>query len=242
MELSADPGMVLVSPVRVDSPLSFTIKRPNKAEGTAGLVLQSGGAIITGQRFVVGASAPPVFMNLVTMKVSGAPSVTTMELNAGAAHPQQLRADITFDKADEDVVMLGDEPGKTVTLHDATLTFTRVFNPNLRIDGLKPKELIADHTVDIVVKLLSGKIQTLGVVGMPTKESPAGLHISGSAEASSVLQDGHELLPTWVEETLDKPYTERSTRLVILGMLGFVLFKVVDRALDLLLKFFTPED
>ena len=65
--------------------------------------------------------------------------------------------------------------------------------------------------------------------------SPA-LHFHGEVEAVSLRQDGHELLPSLVEDILDKPYTERSFLLVFLGFVALLIFKVVERALDVLIK------
>jgi hypothetical protein len=241
MELYADRGMVLESKASASEPLSFELKQSNNAQGSAHVVLQSGEARITGRRFIVGKSAPHAVMNRVEMEVNGRPLGTVVELKEGAEHPEQVRAEIAFGQNNGDIELLGDELDKVLTLSKGQLKFTGAFNPDLRMDGLKPKELIADHNVDIVVELLSGKIKSVGLAGPSTKQKSPGLHISGSGEVSSVLQDGRELLPTHVEEVLDKSYTERSVILVILGFLAFVLFKAVDRALDLLLKFFTPE-
>jgi hypothetical protein len=239
MELSADPGMVLESNVSPDEPPTLVVKQSSNAQGGARVVLQSGEASLRGGRLIVGRSTPVV--NRVQMKVNGRPLGTVVELKAGAEHPEQIRAEMTFGQSNSDVELLGDELSRALTLNKVQLKFSGAFNPDLRIDGLKPKELIADHNVDLVLELLSGKIQSVGLASSSTKRRSPGLRISGSAKASSVLQDGRELLPTWVEEVLDKSYTERGFILVLLGFLAFALFKVIDRALDLLLKFFTPE-
>jgi hypothetical protein len=60
-------------------------------------------------------------------------------------------------------------------------------------------------------------------------------------EAASVQQDGHELLPTLVSEVMDLSYAERGAVLIILGFALFVAFKVVDRALSVLLEYYFPK-
>jgi hypothetical protein len=169
MELRTDRGMVLESKAIASEPLSFELKRSNDAQGGAYLVLQSGGARIMGRRFIVGKATPPIVINRLEMEVNGQPVGTVIEFKAGAEHSEQVRAEITFGQNNGDIELLTDELGNVPTLSKLRLKFTGAINPDLRIDGLKPKELIADHNIEIVVELLSGKIRSVGLAGLSTK-------------------------------------------------------------------------
>ena len=93
---------------------------------------------------------------------------------------------------------------------------------------------------DVYKRQLHGHIISVSVIpGTAEKGAPA-LEVNGEAEVESLLQNGHELLPSRVQELLDQPYGKRTAWFVFLGFVAFVMFKVVDRAFEVLLKLVLP--
>ena len=117
-------------------------------------------------------------------------------------------------------------------------------NPDLRVEDKNATGVIADRSTDLEIHEASGAqgtIEEIAVTGAGEKSDAPRLRVRGRVEASSVQQDGHELLPTLVSEVMDLPYAERGVALIVLGFLLFLVFKIVDRALSVLLEYIFPK-
>jgi hypothetical protein len=114
-------------------------------------------------------------------------------------------------------------------------------NPDLRIEDKSATGVIADRRTDLKIEAIAGTIDGIGVVSGAEKNDTPRLRVRGQTRASSLEQDGHELLPTLVGEVMDLPYTQRGVALIVLGFLLFLAFKVVDRTLGVLLEYFFPK-
>jgi hypothetical protein len=131
-------------------------------------------------------------------------------------------------------------------VNNVSLQLHGCVNPDLRIgDKVGDKSatgVIADRRTNLKIEAIAGTIDAIGIVGGVEKndDSPR-LRVRGLTQASSLEQDGHELLPTLVGEVMDLPYTQRGAALIALGFVLFLTFKVVDRTLGVLLEYFFPK-
>jgi hypothetical protein len=114
-------------------------------------------------------------------------------------------------------------------------------NPDLRIGDKTATGVIADRSTDLTIKAISGTIDEVSITGAAEKNDAPRLRVRGRAQASSLQQDEHELLPTRVGEAMDLPYAERGVALILLGFVLFLAFKVVDRTLGVLLEYLFPK-
>jgi hypothetical protein len=131
-------------------------------------------------------------------------------------------------------------------VNNVSLLLHGCVNPDLRIgDEVGDKSatgVIADRRTNLKIEAIAGTIDAIGIAGGVEKndDSPR-LRVRGLTRASSLEQDGHELLPTLVGEVMDLPYTQRGAALIVLGFVLFLTFKVVDRTLGVLLEYFFPK-
>ncbi len=114
-------------------------------------------------------------------------------------------------------------------------------NPDLRIEDKSATGVIADRSTDLKIEAVSGTIEGIGIVGGAEKNNGPRLRVRGEARVSSMRQDENELLPTLVGEAMDLSYTQRGVALIVLGVVLFVAFKIVDRTLGVLLEYFFPK-
>lgn len=164
-----------------------------------------------------------------------------LEMTSGQLGRGPVRADVRFAQA-ADALQLTD--GSSIELaadSNPQLELIGVLRPDIRIDGKAVTDVVLDHKTNLKLVAKSGRILSIGIASNSNKEPGPSLLVKGSVETRSLQQDGHELLPTLVQEVLDKPYAERKYWLILLGFLTFALFKIVDRAIGIVLKGFLPE-
>jgi hypothetical protein len=101
--------------------------------------------------------------------------------------------------------------------------------------------VIADRATEVKIQAITGTIELIAIPAGVEKTDAPRLRVKGRANASSMQQDEHELLPTRVGEAMDMPYAERGWRLILVGFVLFLAFKVVDRTLGVLMEFFFPK-
>ena len=123
----------------------------------------------------------------------------------------------------------------------ATSLLRGCVNPDLRIEDKMATGVIADRPTALEIRAVSGTIDGIGVVSGVEKTDAPRLHVQGEAEAKSMTQDGRELLPTMVSEAMDRPFSERGLFLIGVGLALFVVFKVVDRTMSVLLEYLFPK-
>jgi hypothetical protein len=122
-----------------------------------------------------------------------------------------------------------------------TLTFRRAVNPDLRLDANTVQGIISDRKIDLQVECKTAMLDTVELVARPEKYGAPALKVSGSAQVSSLRQDGHQIMPTLLQEILDRPYWQRNLWLILLGVVVAVFLKTVDHALGTLLEKFIPK-
>ncbi len=167
-----------------------------------------------------------------------------MVVDVASGPPQKTAFDVTltFRPSARELELLNFNFDDTHPTGKLALNFHGALNPDLRIDGKSATGVVTGHPVNLEIDAKSGKTLSLTLVNAAEKKMSPAMHFHGEVEAASLRQDGHELLPSLVEDILDKPYTERSFLLVFLGFLALLIFKVVERALDVLIKLLLPED
>jgi hypothetical protein len=114
-------------------------------------------------------------------------------------------------------------------------------NPDLRIEGRSATGVIGDRRTDLKIDAIAGTLDGIGIVVGAEKNDGPRLRVHGEVQASSVEQDEHELLPTLAAEVMDLPYAQRGAALIALGFVLFLIFKVVDRTLGVLLEYLFPK-
>jgi hypothetical protein len=126
-------------------------------------------------------------------------------------------------------------------INNSPLLLQGCVNPDLRIERKSATGVIADRATDVKIQAISGTIEEIAIVARAEKNDAPRLRVRGRANALSMQQDEHELLPTRVGEAMDLPYAERGIALIILGFALFLTFKVVDRTLGVLLEYLFPK-
>jgi hypothetical protein len=62
-----------------------------------------------------------------------------------------------------------------------------------------------------------------------------------AGQARSIRQAGREILPSWLEDVSEDWWTKRGSWLVAGGLVLLIFRKLIDRALDVLVKKFLAE-
>jgi hypothetical protein len=241
MEIAAEPGVVFSSLTVQEGEPYLQIK--SMRQGDTHFTMQSKAAQLDGERYAIPELFPSkALVEDVSMRVVGAPPGVGIDLVSGPAQKRPFDANLTFRKSDSELSLIDVDPDNPIPLGMVELQFHGVLNPDLRIEGKGAVGVVSGHNVDLRVHAESGKLLALGIVSSADKKILPAVHVRGELEARSLEQDGRELLPTLIEDILDKPYAERSAWLVCLGFLALLTFKMVDRALDVLLKLLLPEE
>lgn len=234
MEMSAQAGVILSSLSSPGEPRTLNIK--SARQGDTSFHLESRAAQMEFERYTVPELFPSKAPDSFTGQVSSGTSLIVVDVASGPPQKTAFDATVTFRQSQRELELLNLSAENSQPIGRLALEFHGVLNPDLRIDGKSATGVVTGHPIDLEIDAKSGKWFTLTIVnGAEKKMSPA-LHFHGEVEAASVRQGGHELLPSLVEDILDKPYTERSFLLVFLGFLALLIFKVVERALDVLIK------
>jgi len=238
MELDAKRGLVVMSAYQGKERELLIEKAPPGSR----LVLQSEKETLKEDRFEI----PEVFSSKDaakgrSMSVVGRPPFLEIDVSAETNSVSSPRAEIVFPVSPDEINLYPSEPSQTAALVRTPIELFGAFDPDIRVEKRKPAGLISDHSVDITLDAQDGRIDSVRMLGSSDKRDAPAIHVRGRARAASVQQDQQELLPTWLGEILDKPYVERGFWLTLLGAVAFLLFKVVDHSIGILLKLFLPE-
>ncbi|MCU1247708.1 MAG: hypothetical protein JWQ49_737 [Edaphobacter sp.] len=219
------------------------VKLESVTPGDVQVELVSAASTLVGNRYLVeGAGLPKGMVEGFRAEVKGAIPGAMVSLNSGgkdAAVKVWLRAE-----AEEQPLLGGGGPNAVQLGGRVELVLRGCVNPDLRVEDKSAAGVIADRSTDLTIggtSADSGTIDEIDVTGSGDKSDAPRLRVRGRLEAASVRQDGHELLPTLVSEVMDLSYAERGAVLIILGFALFVAFKVVDRALSVLLEYYFPK-
>jgi len=234
MELKAQARVVLSSLAGPGELPSLNIK--SVKQGDTRFQLESRAAQIEFERYTVPELLPLKAPDSFARQVFGGSSLIVVDVVSGPPQKTAFDATITFRQSTKELELLNLKADNGQPIGKMALEFIGVVNPDLRIDGKSATGVVTGHPVNLQMDTESGKSLTLNLVNAADKKMSPALHFHGEVEAASLRQDRHELLPSLVEDILDKPYTERSLLLVCLGFLALLIFKVVDRALDVLIK------
>jgi hypothetical protein len=121
------------------------------------------------------------------------------------------------------------------------LPFTRALNPSLWVNDRPATGIVTDQRIDLTIEAERSELDAIALAPSADKQGAPALHITGTGEARSVRQGGHELLPTGLEQVLDEPLSGRTLSLLALGAVAALVLKTVDYALGVLLERYIPK-
>jgi len=244
MQLELGSGAVLASVASPGNDPYLELK--SAAPGDLHFTLQSKAAQLECERYgireIFGTNT---FVPAFSLALAGEPPGVGLDLRSVPSRGRTLDARITFagigsNSPDGELTLYAGSDHPLSVGHTELRTFGAL-NPDLRVEGKSATGVIATRRVDLRMRAESGQLSALGIVGDPDRRNTPALRVRGSLLARSVEQDGHELLPTFVEDVLEQPYPERSRWLLLLGVGALLAFKLVDRALNIVLKVILPE-
>ncbi len=250
-ELSLDPGAVLKG---AGGPgLKPVVSVESMQRGDVRLLLGSGTVTLHGNRYRIPEIASQSLVKSFSAEAAGE-YLAGVELVSEApaspdpdSEPARPSLDLTLNQDPGDLPLLAATGRKQdqVSLNSgrdgAELSFTGALNPDLRVEDKTLPGLLADRAVNLQIQVDSGWIESITLSGSPEKRNSPALNVKGTLRTHSVLQDGHEILPTVLDEVLDEPYSVRGPLLIALGFLAFAVLKTVDRALGVLLEIYLPK-
>jgi hypothetical protein len=234
MEMRGQKGVILSSFASPGEPPHLEIK--SARQGDTRFQLESRAAQMDFERYAVPELFPAKTPDSFSRQVFGGSSLIVADLASGPPQKTAFDASVIFRQSGRELELLSLTAENAQPMGELALPFHGVLNPDLRIDGKSAAGVVTGHAVNLDIDVKSCSSLSLTLVNAADKKMSPALHFHGEVEAVSLRQDGHELLPSLVEDILDKPYTERSLLLVCLGFLALLIFKVVERALDVLIK------
>jgi hypothetical protein len=153
------------------------------------------------------------------------------------AGPDQ--AQLCFQKVENEIALV--EPGKTKPIDVGDeVKFGGVLNPSIKIEGYRDLPArAADRKTDLVI---AGKgLRLTGLFLSRAEHGRSAMRITAAGVARSIRQGGREILPSWLEDISEEWWTKRGLWLVVAGLVLVIFRKLIDRALDILLKKLLPE-
>lgn len=254
MELRADAGAILRSSGVPGQPPTLSVESVRK--GDVRFLLVSETAALNGNRYLIPELVPGgSLVNSFKAATVGAFPGVAVELSSGSSPsvdpdsrpPAKPSANVTLNSNPGQLPLLPEAVRKPDEVRlpsgssPTNLVFTGVVNPDLRLKEKTVSGVMQDRKVNLKIQADAGSIETISIDGSPEKRHAPTLNVKGSVRAGSLRQDGHELLPTVVEEVLSEPYAGRSPLLVLLGFAAFGLLKTVDQAFSVLLENYLPK-
>lgn len=238
MTVDVSPQVILSSSTAAPPVLTLT----SKASRDIHVVLQSERLDLKEDLYqipeIFGSSSGP---DRLAMSLAGPLPGVLLEAYSGQPGKSPVRIDLTFVPSRDVLPLIApSDSNMGVAFHNAELSMFGTMKPGIEIEGKRPSDLILQQKTNIVIRSRTGQISEISLIAAGGANGAPGLEVHGTAEAESVKQDDNELLPTFVNEILDKPYDERNHWLIGLGLIAFFLFKVVDRASEILLKKILP--
>jgi hypothetical protein len=153
------------------------------------------------------------------------------------AGPDQ--AQLCFQKVQNEIALV--EPGKTnpIDVGDG-VKFGGVLNPSIKMEGYRDLPArAADRKTDLVIA--GNGLRLTGLFLSPAEHGRSAMRITMAGQARSIRQAGREILPSWLEDVSEDWWTKRGSWLVAGGLVLLIFRKLIDRALDVLVKKFLAE-
>lgn len=153
------------------------------------------------------------------------------------AGPRQ--AQLCFQKVENEIVLV--EPGKTNPIDvGQEVRFDGVLNPSIKIDGYR--DLPARATDRMTGLVIAGNgLRLTGLFLSQAGHGRSAMRVTVAGDARSIRQGGREILPSWLEDISEEWWTKRGLWLAVAGLVLVIFRKLIDRALDILLKRLLPE-
>jgi hypothetical protein len=149
------------------------------------------------------------------------------------------QAELCFQRAEREIALV--EPETTSPISVSTeVKFGGVLNPSIQVEGFHDlKEKVADRKTGLV--MAGDGLRLTGIFLSAAGQGRSAIRVTAAGRAQSVRQEGRELLPSRLEDISEEWWTKSGLWLVFAGLALVVFRKVIDRALDVLLKRFLPE-
>lgn len=149
------------------------------------------------------------------------------------------QAGLCFQRIEREIALVEPETATPISVR-TEVRFGGVLNPSIEVEGFHDlKEKVADHKTDLV--MAGDGLRLTGIFLSTAGQGRSAIRVTAAGRAQSVRQEGRELLPTRLEDISEEWWTKRGLWLVIGGLALIVFRKVIDHALDVLLKRFLPE-
>jgi hypothetical protein len=155
------------------------------------------------------------------------------------SHAGPGQAQLCFQKVQNEIALV--EPGKTnpIDVGDG-VKFGGVLNPSIKIEGYRDLPArAADRKTDLVI--VGHGLRLTGLFLSAAEHGRSAMRITVAGQARSIRQGEREILPSWLEDISEDWWTKRGLWLVAGGLVLLIFRKLIDRALDVLLKKLLPE-
>ncbi len=149
------------------------------------------------------------------------------------------QAELCFQKVNKEITLV--DPGKTgpIDVGDE-LKCGGVLNPSIKLEGYRDLPgRTTDRKTDLVIN--GSGLRVTGLFLSAGDHGRSTMRLTVAGEARSIQQGGREILPSWLEDISEEWWTRRGIWLVLAGLVLVIFRKLIDRALDVLLKKLLPE-
>lgn len=208
--------------------------------GDMSISLQSERMHIEEARYVLPSPLEPTgTSDIVKFEGIAAGAFVETKLMSASWAMQPSSMELHFRRTDREASLLKGSVPPEISFNGGQLILHGSVNPTVLVDGKKPEREISNTELDLVLDL--GKFNITDISLSRTQQRLTILKLRGEGQATSIKQGGRQLMPTWVDEVVSEPYTDRGARLILLGLLALFLFKQASRALDVALKIIIPD-
>ena len=236
MSLQVEPGVLLKPADMRDSSVCVQLSVPAAAH--ASLHLSSDSIRFRAARYTLAHSAGGSDVSGILNSSSPTEPVTA-EFRSASHQTGPDQAEFCFQRVEREIALV--EPETTIPISVSTkVKFGGVLNPGIEFEGFHDlKEKVEGRKTDLV--MAGDGLRLTGIFLSAAGQGRSAIRITAAGRARSVRQEGRELLPSRLEDISEEWWTKSGLWLVLAGLALVVFRKVIDRALDVLLKRFLPE-
>jgi hypothetical protein len=234
MSLQAEPGVLLKPADMRDGSACVQLSVPSGAR--ASLHLSSDSIRFRAARYNLAHSQGGSDVSGTLNSASPTEPVAT-EFRSASHRTGPDQAELCFQRIEREIALV--EPGTTTPISVSTeVKFGGVLNPSIEVEGFHDLK-VADRKTDLV--MAGDGLRLTGIFLSAAGQGRSVIRVTAAGRAQSVRQEGRELLPSRLEDISEEWWTKSGLWLVIAGLALVVFRKIIDRALDVLLKRFLPE-